>query len=403
MGLRKCSNFPKTSPFFARFLSPPQDAISNVTTADFGNVESALMKELPQEIQHEVLRHAAVKLGLLWVPRVIVSSRHKEAGGVVTHGHRHDQIASVLRTGMLFSSWEDADLRNLADEATPVSTQPGDTIIKEGDSSRSGVWVILSGSGVITRRGKGKGADQVLFRFTAPVLFGDFAILTDEPRTASIVLETQCSCWIIYRAPIFKAVALLDPRMRELTYDKAFLRRQKTIEVNYPRSPDDMRQCPLMVAFSDAECTRVMTYLEPLVVRKGTYVYRKGDTGRAVYFLCSGKVEREGGGEEGACVHTATHMPSFGAMAFLFDCGECMEDMLALTHCDIWVLPYARLEEYCSVTEVQKKICASAKASRLQQMNLQVENVWQFFPPTFSLLFATGEAQTMALVDMRTR
>eukprot|EP00754_Rhynchopus_humris_P046907 Rhum_TRINITY_DN6426_c0_g1::Rhum_TRINITY_DN6426_c0_g1_i1::g.20129::m.20129 len=165
-------------------------AFERLQTKSFGHISSALMKEMPPEVREQVMRYAAAKLSVLWLPRVLLSSKQKQRKlGVKDEDHKLSTLIAVLKSGELMSCWPEDRLSDLAEGAVPVATQKGDRIITEGESCRSGLWLILSGKGYMTKKMKSKERDQppsevIVFRFVAPMLIGDFALLTDEPRTA---------------------------------------------------------------------------------------------------------------------------------------------------------------------------------------------------------------------------
>eukprot|EP00754_Rhynchopus_humris_P050384 Rhum_TRINITY_DN892_c0_g1::Rhum_TRINITY_DN892_c0_g1_i1::g.2620::m.2620 len=310
-------------------------AFANVDAAKFeGLPPAACMEGMSAALQVQVRVHAAVKLGLLFIPRVILAVRKQEAtemGRVLRQDH--EEIIKLLKGGALFSCWPYEHILRLSEEAMPVSTSPGDAIIKEGDTSRSGIWLVLRGTGYITRKmreGKGPITEKIVFRYNAPILFGDYALLTAEYRTASVYVDGHSQCWVLPSTVIIEAIERLEPSLQKKIYDVAFSRREKNI-CNTPCTPDDLRNSYILKNLTDTECKRIIGFLTPKVVRAGDYVYRKGQRCTALYFMTRGRVEVD----EVPAPPTVT---TFGEGGFVFNMHRYDTDAKAALHCDFWVL-----------------------------------------------------------------
>lgn len=118
--------------------------------------------------------------------------------------------ATALARSPLFSNLGRLDLARLAGELEEKRFTPGQVIVRQGDRP-DGFYVIKQGraavlAGVAAPAG-GDGAGEQLTTLGAGEVFGEMALLTDSPRTATVVAETDLTVWRLSR-PRFET--LLD-------------------------------------------------------------------------------------------------------------------------------------------------------------------------------------------------
>ncbi len=119
--------------------------------------------------------------------------------------------ATALARSPLFSHLGRLDLARLAGELEEKRFTPGQVIVRQGDRP-DGFYVIKQGraavlAGVAAAAAGGDGAGEQLTTLGAGEVFGEMALLTDSPRTATVVAETDLTVWRLSR-PRFEA--LLD-------------------------------------------------------------------------------------------------------------------------------------------------------------------------------------------------
>eukprot|EP01063_Lacrimia_lanifica_P022575 TRINITY_DN30118_c0_g1_i1.p1 TRINITY_DN30118_c0_g1~~TRINITY_DN30118_c0_g1_i1.p1 ORF type:complete len:760 (+),score=220.65 TRINITY_DN30118_c0_g1_i1:71-2350(+) len=370
---------------------------------DFSTVTSAALEGICDEIHSEIVRHAAVSLSLLLLPRVyLAASRRKEKKVTAeTRQHAVPRIAAMLKEAELFSLFPDECLHTLAEQAVPVETEGGDTIISEGDAlstanGKFAVWFLLHGEGDVVKKRvlAPDGADddpttplspatpgftakrkedmvkEVVSHFSAPKLFGETELFTDEPRAASIVLTTECDCWCLSKAAVAGVLESLAPRLVKNVYSRAFLRRENKhggapVSSPAPQSLHYIRASFLFKGLSDRDAAMLCEHLEPLCVREGQAIYTQGDTAASLYILYRGEARADppfaahytcSGDGDGA---------AFGEMAFLFDCGRHHTTVRALRNCHLWELPYAKLQGALRQSSLQRAVYANSQRHRL--------------------------------------
>lgn len=100
--------------------------------------------------------------------------------------HEHlppDQIAARLRDTPLFGGLDDADLTRLIDLGQIVDLEPGDVIIREGDTADA-LYVVLDGELEVTKR---TGTSEIPLALVGPgALQGEIAALEGGRRLASV-------------------------------------------------------------------------------------------------------------------------------------------------------------------------------------------------------------------------
>ena len=120
--------------------------------------------------------------------------------------------ATALARSPLFSHLGRLDLARLAGELEEMHFAPGQAIVRQGDRP-DGFYVIKQGraavlAGGAAAPGSGDGAgEQPLTTLGPGEVFGEMALLTDSPRTATVVAETDLTVWRLSRS---RFEALLD-------------------------------------------------------------------------------------------------------------------------------------------------------------------------------------------------
>jgi CRP/FNR family cyclic AMP-dependent transcriptional regulator len=104
-------------------------------------------------------------------------------------------VPQLLSDIPLFSGLDRAGLDQLAHAMRIRRYLPEDVILQEGhDSFHGGMGVLISGAANVVR-----GPDQVLSRLRQGDIFGELALLDDEPRSASVIAETETEVAFVTR------------------------------------------------------------------------------------------------------------------------------------------------------------------------------------------------------------
>ena len=138
----------------------------------------------------------------------------------MSNAGRPDSAIALARSP-LFAHLGRLDLARLAGELEEKHFAPGQAIVREGDRP-DGFYVIKQGRAAVLVGGapapvsgapnagahiSGDGAGEPLTTLGAGEVFGEMALLTDSPRTATVVAETDLTVWRLSRS---RFEALLD-------------------------------------------------------------------------------------------------------------------------------------------------------------------------------------------------
>ena len=93
-------------------------------------------------------------------------------------------LNNLLRRVPLFAGLTDGDLRDIARAAIAVSVEADSFVFREGDAGDA-LYVVEDGS-LEAVLDAGRASERILTTFTAGDFFGEMALLTGEPRSASV-------------------------------------------------------------------------------------------------------------------------------------------------------------------------------------------------------------------------
>lgn len=113
------------------------------------------------------------------------------------------ELTEALSRAPLFSDLPKAHLRKIAGASGRQQFTDGQTLVKEGVSG-SGFFVILEGRAQVVRNGK------VMKRLGPGDFFGEMAILTGAPRSASVIARGDVACLTVSASGL-RAVLKEDP------------------------------------------------------------------------------------------------------------------------------------------------------------------------------------------------
>ncbi len=120
---------------------------------------------------------------------------------------RRRRIFGVLRPLAVFAPLSDEQIGILVGAASMRSYMAGETLVQQGEAGAS-LFVIGSGK-VRIDKSRGTRGSMTVATMGAGDFFGEMSLLTGEPRTASVVAETETEAVVVDKAA-FAAVLSLD-------------------------------------------------------------------------------------------------------------------------------------------------------------------------------------------------
>ena len=169
------------------------------------------MLEIDSQVR-ERLWYALERAGLQLAYPLI--RQHQYAAGPLARAERSSAVAEAIARTDLFEPLTDAELTRLIEGVHERRYAPGETVVREGDSGAS-MFVVESGSCGVTQKGV-TGESQRLAVLESGMAFGEIALLTGEPRTATVRALTDALLVEIGRetlAPILTANPILADKM----------------------------------------------------------------------------------------------------------------------------------------------------------------------------------------------
>jgi len=103
------------------------------------------------------------------------------------------EAIKFLKKTSLFGQFSEKELEALFSTAKIREFDAGSTIVREGDPTSIGFYLILEGQ-VEVRKGQ-----KTLAKLGAGDYFGEMALLTDAPRSADVVAVEKTKCLMIMR------------------------------------------------------------------------------------------------------------------------------------------------------------------------------------------------------------
>ena len=103
---------------------------------------------------------------------------------------RRDAKVELLKKVPLFADCSKAELRELAKSADEIDLREGTVMTREGRRGRE-FFVLIEGSARVTRKG------EKLADLTGGDGFGEIALITDRPRTATVTATSAVDVLVI--------------------------------------------------------------------------------------------------------------------------------------------------------------------------------------------------------------
>jgi CRP-like cAMP-binding protein len=116
------------------------------------------------------------------------------------------ELIQIMERMPVFAALKASDRRNLANVGVERSYPTGAELVREGQEPGIGVYIILNGRVRVTQRAD-DGAAQALRELGPEEMFGELALLNEQPRSASVTALEPTIALVI---PLFDFRPALD-------------------------------------------------------------------------------------------------------------------------------------------------------------------------------------------------
>jgi small-conductance mechanosensitive channel len=157
---------------------------------------------------YNALERAGIQPALPGAARLLV--REEERRDEETRRDREARFAAISRTE-LFVGLPEEDRRELADGLRVAPYGAGEVVTRQGDVAS---WLFLLASGEVSVRVEADGLEHEVSRLGPGSILGEMAMMTGEPRSATVVALSDCVCYRLERAA-FEAVLRRRPQLAE--------------------------------------------------------------------------------------------------------------------------------------------------------------------------------------------
>jgi CRP-like cAMP-binding protein len=251
----------------------------------------------------------------------------------------------------LFSSLEENELRRLIEGVQVRDFDPGDTILKQGEPGMA-LYVIASGRVDVLLEGP---PQKSIARLGEGAFFGELSLLTDFPRSATVVADEPTRCLEISRELAAQVIADSPEVLKTLL--RFFRDRMVDRFVNTTE---------LFSRFEIGDALALVERFKFLEVEPRTRLVREGVRAPGLFLLLCGDVQASKGGKPIAKMQPGD---AFGEMSLLTR-EPAVANVDTLTKCWVLQLPAETFQEMM-VTWPQLLEWVSELADRRRNKNLR--------------------------------
>ncbi|KAG5470805.1 hypothetical protein LSCM1_02055 [Leishmania martiniquensis] len=303
---------------------------------------AALMQERRVQEAMETFRFLLAPM----VRRFLTLRARRRESAEMTRSHLSDipfpfpHLIQSMR-GTFFEGWPPSLLEKLAEKGKPSYLRKGSYLMHEGDVGRVMFFITLGSVSIVLRK---KGLDKRrikenssgVFQMDAPCYAGEFALVCKEPRSASIICETDLGYWAVSPEDYEEVARDLSPEVASKQREATDVRRRQNLQRFFPLHVAFLRNFPYFSRFSNQSLSRLIDSIEPIVLHDGDYLFRKGEMNSSTYFVQDGEaVLRDHEGPDRRVLK--------GSCIGVFECSCGVNEpkrssIVSVNYCDIWRL-----------------------------------------------------------------
>ena len=182
---------------------------------------------------------------------------------------------SILTSVKTLASLEPEDMRIACETMEQQKYKKGDDIIRQGEKGDT-LYLLQTGSVVITRKVNPRDENEeptVLAKLPKNTHFGEIALLTEEPRSATVTALEDCICCLMKKKRFDEIVATSNAKQARHRYNVG-----KSV----------LSVVPTFSKFSPAYKDIVLEVMQPLHFPPGSYICKEGALASSFFIILDG-------------------------------------------------------------------------------------------------------------------
>ncbi len=219
----------------------------------------------------------------------------------------------LLRQVELFAQAGDSVLARIAERLGEMVVSRGQVIFEQ-DEPEHCLYVIAAGTmSVHLREGERDSASRRIATLHAPEIFGEFSLLDERPRSATVKAETLSRLYRLEHEDFYdmlfdqpeitrRLIRLLGERLRSQSGygvgPELKLEAHLSAEVDRLEALSDplrrrmlLKAMPLLRDLPEPLIASIAAELKTMTARAGQCIYQAGDLGRSVYLIAAGRIK----------------------------------------------------------------------------------------------------------------
>lgn len=176
------------------------------------------------------------------------------------------RLQKTLSKSFMFSELDSKDMESILLAMKEVTFEAGKQVIKEGED---GDYLFVIEKGALDCIKKIDGADKVVKTCNPGDVFGELALLYNNPRAASVVAKESCICWMLDRETF-----------NHIVKDAAVKRRN--------RYDTFLKSVALISSIGDYERSQIADALKSETFKKGDVIVKQDEPGDKFYIVEEG-------------------------------------------------------------------------------------------------------------------